>query len=382
MTVKKIALLGSTGSIGENSLDVFRQNPNHFKVNYLSAHSSVDKLISQAREFKPKAVVLTGRAGLNKLKSELNGICQVYSGRDALFDIVQDDENDLVLNALVGGAGVKPTFSAISAGKDVALANKETLVVAGDLITREAGENKVNIFPIDSEHSAIWQCLLGEDDKAVNKIILTASGGPFRTWPKTKLKNVTVEQALEHPNWQMGAKITIDSATLMNKGLEVIEAFWLYPVELSQIEIVVHPQSIIHSMVEFVDGSIKAQLGVPDMRIPIQYALTYPKRIHLQTERLSFEQIKSLTFEKPNYNKFPCLSLAFEALSNGGTMPAAMNFANEVAVNRFLKRQIGFTEIPSIIKKVMQQHPFKEDYDLQILEETEQWVYDFLEFKI
>ncbi|MEJ2635253.1 MAG: 1-deoxy-D-xylulose-5-phosphate reductoisomerase [Calditrichia bacterium] len=381
MTAKKqfknIALLGSTGSIGENSLDVIRQHPDHFKAFYLSGHRNIQKLAEQAREFKPKAAVVTDAESAETAKTLLKEVCPVYHGPDAVLKIVEDPDVDLVLNALVGGVGVVPTYYAIKAGKDIALANKETLVMAGQLITSTAREQGVHIFPIDSEHSAIWQCLLGEDPDSVRRILLTASGGPFRTWPPEKLHDVTAKQALIHPNWQMGAKITIDSATLMNKGLEIIEAYWLYSVPLSRIEVVVHPQSIIHSMVEFEDGSIKAQLGIPDMRIPIQYALTYPKRLPLQVENISFKNLKSLTFEEPDFNKFPCLRIAIEAMEKGGTAPAVMNTANEVAVGRFLKGEIGFMDIPRIIEKTLEAHDHQETYILDDLLKIESRTREF-----
>ncbi len=374
---RQIALLGSTGSIGQSSLDVVRQHPEHFRVRYLTAHRNVEKLIQQAREFHPQGVVISDKALYRELKQELSGFCRVYAGMEGMLEILRDPGIDLVLNALVGAVGVRPTLQAIAAHKDVALANKETLVMAGQLVMSSARKENVRILPIDSEHSAIWQCLLGEEPHTVRRLILTASGGPFRTWPQEKLAEVTVEQALKHPNWNMGAKITIDSATLMNKGLEVIEAFWLYGVPLERIQVVVHPQSIIHSMVEFVDGSVKAQLGVPDMRIPIQYALTYPKRLPLEVDSLNFHEIQSLTFEEPDTKRFPCLQIAYEALKRGGTSPAAMNVANEVAVQQFLKQAIRFTDIPEIIRRTVENHPFTENYTLNDLLELEKWAREY-----
>lgn len=376
---KRIAILGSTGSIGKNSLDVIQQHPEKYSALYLSAHNNFQGLITQAKKFKPKGVVITGRRHYPVVKQNLEHICRVYSGLEGILEIVSDPEVNLVLNSLVGSVGVLPTFHAIEAGKSIALANKETLVMAGQLITEKARKKGVEIFPIDSEHSAIWQCLQGENPENIHRILLTASGGPFRTLPYEKFPEVTVEQALKHPNWKMGAKITIDSATMMNKGLEVIEAFWLYPVSTEKIEIIIHPQSIIHSMVEFVDGSVKAQLGVPDMRIPIQYALTFPDRLSLQTKFLSLPRIKELTFEVPDFGKFPALKIALQAIKTGGTAPAAMNVANEVAVQRFLNKKIGFADIPNIIERTINAHPFKKDYDLQTIIDLEKWCRDFAE---
>jgi len=375
--LKKIAILGSTGSIGENSLDVIRRHPDHFRAYYLTAHRNVEKLVSQAKEFRPRAVVVSDPDLYSRTKELLLDVCEVYVGMEGILEIVQDPEVNLVLNALVGAVGVLPTYRALQAGKNVALANKETLVMAGQLIMETARQQGLHILPIDSEHSAIWQCLLGEDTHSLRRIILTASGGPFRTWEKSKLKRVTVEQALRHPNWQMGPKITIDSATLMNKGLEVIEAYWLYNVPVDRIEVVIHPQSIIHSMVEFYDGSIKAQLGIPDMRIPIQFALTYPKRLPLPLESISFQKIGSLTFEPVDREKFPCLDMAYNALRAGGTTPAVMNVANEVAVQRFLHKEIAFTDIPVIIRKTMAAHHPQESYTVDDLLDIEKWARKF-----
>ncbi len=374
---KKIAILGSTGSIGENSLDVIRRHPEHFRVHYLTAHRNVEKLVAQAKEFRPRAVVVSDPDLAPRAKELLQNVCEVYHGMEGILKIVQDPEIDLVLNALVGAVGVLPTYRAVQAGKNVALANKETLVMAGRLIMETAQQQGVRILPIDSEHSAIWQCLLGEDAGSLRRIILTASGGPFRTWKRSKLRQVTVEQALRHPNWQMGPKITIDSATLMNKGLEVIEAHWLYRVPPERIEVIIHPQSIIHSMVEFHDGSVKAQLGLPDMRIPIQFALTYPGRLPLSLKPISFRKIGSLTFEPVDREKFPCLDIAYRALHTGGTAPAVMNVANEVAVRRFLQKEIAFTDIPVIIQKTMAAHHPGESYTIEDILEIEKWARRF-----
>jgi 1-deoxy-D-xylulose-5-phosphate reductoisomerase len=377
--IKKIAILGSSGSIGINSLDVIERHPNKFYPLYMSAHRNASRLIQQAKKYKPKGVVITDKAYFSRVKNSLQNICKVYAGLEGISEIVKDPEIDLVLNSMVGSVGVVPTFSAIMAKKDVALANKETLVMAGQLITGEARKKNVHIYPIDSEHSAIWQCLLGENQKNIRKIILTASGGPFRTYKKKDLKNVTVEQALHHPNWEMGAKITIDSATLMNKGLEIIEAFWLYQLAINQIEVVIHPQSVVHSMVEFIDGSIKAQLGVPDMRIPIQFALSYPERFLLTRKNLFLSDLKNLTFEKPDFKKFPCPQIAIDALSEGGTTPIAMNVANEVAVEKFLTKKISFVDIPKLIEKTIEAHPFSKEYNLKEMLELEKWAREYAE---
>ena len=366
---KNIALLGSTGSIGENCLRVVNEHPEHFRIRYLSAHSKIRRLSEQCKVFKPKAAVITN---IDKFKQDRNLFekpAAVLSGEEGLLTIFKDPEVDLVVNAIVGGAGVFPTYHALRSGKPVALANKESLVVAGQLIMKMVREKKLTLLPIDSEHSAIFQCLMGEEPEQVQRIILTASGGPFRSFTLEQLKTVTLQQALAHPTWNMGTKITIDSATLMNKGLEIIEAYWLYGVPLDRIQVVIHPQSIIHSMVEFVDGSVKAQLGYPDMRIPIQFALTFPGRLPLEIASLDFKQVHTLTFEEPDLQKFPCLAIAREAISNGGSCPAVMNAANEAAVSRFVKGEITFTDIPVIIEKTIQaQHPVQEFTLDQILE--------------
>ncbi|GAB4343621.1 MAG: 1-deoxy-D-xylulose-5-phosphate reductoisomerase [Calditrichia bacterium] len=369
--MKTISLLGSTGSIGENTLDVVRQHPDQFRVELLTAHSNVEKLYRQAKEFRPRKVILTHPEAPSRAEKISDWPCEVMFGMESLLKALENTPADLLVNALVGSIGVEPTYRAILSGKQIALANKETLVAAGRLIMDAARVGNIPIFPIDSEHSAIWQCLVGEPADSIEKILLTASGGPFRTFSAERLARVTVEEALQHPNWQMGPKITIDSATLMNKGLEVIEAYWLYGVQLDQIEVVIHPQSIIHSMVEFRDGSIKAQLGTPDMRIPIQYALTYPNRLPLQVERLHFSEISSLTFESPDLQRFPCLALAYESLKTGGTAPAIMNAANEVAVQQFLAGKIRFTQIPEIIRQTLEDSAIQPEYDLEMILETD-----------
>ena len=351
---KRIAILGSTGSIGTQALEVIAAYPDAFEVEVLTAQNNIELLIQQAKRFKPNAVVINNEAHYDTLKiSLIKEDIKVFAGENALASIVQMDSIDLVLTALVGYAGMKPTIKAIEAGKTIALANKETLVVAGELITTLAREKGVNIYPIDSEHSAIFQCLIGEFHNKVEKIILTASGGPFRGKNTDQIKSVTKEQALKHPNWNMGAKITIDSASLMNKGLEVIEAKWLFGVKPGQVEVVVHPQSIIHSLVQFEDGSIKAQLGLPDMRLPIQFALTYPDRFASAFPRFDFAKFPMLTFEKPDIKTFRNLALAYEAVNRGGNMPCVLNAANEVAVAEFLKDKVGFLEMSDIVEHCM-----------------------------
>ena len=352
--MKKIAILGSTGSIGTQALDVVRQMPSMFQVEVLTAYSNADLLIQQAKEFQPNVVVIGEESQYEYVKQALwDDDVKVYAGMDALCDVVRMDCVDIVLSAIVGVAGLKPVYRAIEAGKQIALANKETLVVAGELMTKAAYDNRAVIYPVDSEHSAIFQSLAGEFHNPVRRIIITASGGPFRGKSREFLQTVTKEQALKHPNWSMGSKITIDSATLMNKGLEVIEAKWLFSVPLEQIEVVVHPQSIVHSLVEFADGSVKAQLGLPDMRLPIQYALTYPNRLSNDLPRLNFAEHPTLTFEEPDMETFPCLRLAYEASREGGCMPCVLNAANEVAVSLFLRDKIGFYDIPRIIENAM-----------------------------
>jgi 1-deoxy-D-xylulose-5-phosphate reductoisomerase len=351
---KRIAILGSTGSIGTQALDVIESHPEYFEVEVLTAQNNADLLIAQAKKFKPNAVVIANEDHYAKVKEALlSDDVKVFAGENALESVVQMDSIDLVLTALVGFSGLKPTIKAIEAGKNIALANKETLVVAGDLITTLARQKGVNIFPVDSEHSAIFQCIVGEFHNPIEKIILTASGGPFRGRKKDELKNVTRAQALKHPNWTMGAKVTIDSATLMNKGLEVIEAKWLFGVKAEQIEVVVHPQSIIHSLVQFRDGSIKAQLGLPDMRLPIQFAMTFPERLNSDFPRFDFSKYPSLTFEKPDTESFRNLALAFEALSRGGNAPCVLNAANEVAVAEFLNEKVGFLEMTDLVAECL-----------------------------
>lgn len=356
---KSIAILGSTGSIGIQALEVISAHPEIFQVEVLSAQNNWGLLVEQAKKFNPNAVVIANEVHYQKVKSALASLpIKVFAGENALASITEMDSIDLVLTALVGISGLRPTIQAIKSGKTIALANKETLVVAGDLITSLAREKGVNILPVDSEHSAIFQCLVGEFHNPIEKIILTASGGPFRGKKKEALKNIKKEQALKHPNWTMGAKVTIDSATLMNKGLEVIEAKWLFGIEASQIEVIVHPQSIVHSLVQFQDGSIKAQLGLPDMKLPIQFALGYPTRLPSNFPRFDFGQYPALTFEQPDTETFRNLALAFESLKKGGNLPCVLNAANEVAVEEFLKDKIGFLEMSGLVEQCMSKMPF------------------------
>ena len=359
MTKKHIAILGSTGSIGTQALDVIKANPDLFVVEVLTAGSNSDLLIEQARTYNPNCVVI---ADEKKYEDVCEGLSdkdiKVFAGQASLSQVVEMKAIDIVLTALVGYSGLTPTMSAIKAKKHIALANKETLVVAGSLITNLAQENGVHILPVDSEHSAIFQCLVGELDNPIEKIILTASGGPFRGWKIKNLKNIRKQQALKHPNWEMGAKITIDSATLMNKGLEVIEAKWLFGLKENQIEVIVHPQSILHSVVQFEDGSMKAQMGLPDMKLPIQYALGFPHRIPSSFPRFNFADYAQLTFEAPDTKTFRNLSLAYKAMQKGGNMPCILNAANEVVVDAFLKDKIGFLEMPDVIESCMEKSTF------------------------
>ena len=365
---KKIAILGSTGSIGTQALEVIAEHPDKFEVEVLTSNNNADLLIQQALKFNPNTVVITNEEHYKKVEEALweNDI-KVFSGTDALAQVVEMESIDIVLTALVGYAGLKPTINAINAKKTIALANKETLVVAGELITKLARENGVHIYPVDSEHSAIFQCLTGELLNPIEKIYLTASGGPFRGKKRADLLNITKEQALKHPNWEMGAKITIDSATLMNKGLEVIEAKWLFNLKPEQIDVIVHPQSIVHSLVQFEDGSMKAQMGLPNMKHPIQYALSYPYRFSSKSPRFNFMDYPNLTFEQPDKDTFKNLALAYEAMDKGGNLACILNAANEVAVEAFLKDKIKFLDIADINQKCMGaitfiKNPTYEDY--------------------
>lgn len=368
--MKKIAILGSTGSIGTQALDVIASNPDLFEAYVLTGNNNVDLLVQQARRFQPEIVVIANTQHYDAVQRALSDLpIKVYAGADALCDVVQDENVDIVLASMVGFAGLRPTISAIRAKKAIALANKETLVVAGELMNRLAAENEVPILPVDSEHSAIFQCL--EPGNRIEKILLTASGGPFRTCTAAQLQSVTKSQALAHPTWNMGAKITIDSATMMNKGFEVIEAKWLFGVSPDNIQVVVHPQSVIHSMVQFEDGGVKAQLGMPDMRLPIQYAFSYPRRLPSNFERLDFFQLKDLTFEQPDMERFPCLRLAYEALHRGGNMPCIVNAANEVVNRAFIEDKISFTRISDIIEQTMQHVAFSTASELDAYLESD-----------
>lgn len=366
--IKNIAILGSTGSIGTQALEVIGENPSLFNAYVLTAYSNAFLLIQQALQFKPAYAIICDKGKYEEVLSALaHTTTKVLAGIEAINEIITHPEIDMVITAMVGFAGLEPTIAAIKAGKDIALANKETLVVAGELITGLAKQHNVKILPVDSEHSAIYQCLAGEEGNAIEKIILTASGGPFRGKTSAFLADVTRENALKHPNWVMGAKITIDSATLMNKGLEVIEAKWLFNLEAKQVDVIVHPQSIIHSMVQFEDGSIKAQMGLPDMKLPIQYALTHPARLKNNFKRFDFTAYPNLTFEKPDMETFRNLGLAFEALGRGGNMPCIINAANEVAVAAFLSNTISFLAMSVVIETSMQHisyktHPTLDDY--------------------
>ena len=352
--MKRIAILGSTGSIGTQTLDVVREHADEYEAYALTAGHNAELLIAQAREFHPEVVVIADESRYETVREALADLpIKVWAGAEAIGDAASLPDVDVVVTAMVGFAGLRPTVAAIEAGKTIALANKETLVVAGELIMELAVKHRAPILPVDSEHSAIFQCLVGEDGNAIDKILLTASGGPFRTTPIEELANVTAARALKHPNWEMGAKITIDSATMMNKGFEMIEAKWLFGVEPERIEVLVHPESIVHSAVQLADGGVKAQLGVPDMRLPIQYALSFPRRLSLSGERLDLAALGRLTFERPDFDKFDCLRIAYEAIAAGGNLPCVVNAANEVANAAFRRGAVGFLDIPRLIRRAM-----------------------------
>ena len=380
---RQIAILGSTGSIGTQTLQVVEEHPERFEVYAITANTRVNELIEQARKFIPRVAVIADDTKYAQLKEALTDLpIHVYGGYEAICEVVKEPEIDVVVTAMVGFSGLRPTIEAIKAGKEIALANKETMVVAGELINELANKHNTPILPVDSEHSAIFQCLAGEMGNKVEKLILTASGGPFRTWDIAQLENVTKEQALKHPNWSMGAKITIDSASMMNKGFEVMEAKWLFGVGAEDIEVVVHPQSVIHSMVQFADGAVKAQLGTPDMRLPIMYALSYPERLTSSFPRLDFGTLGNLTFEKPDMEKFPNLRHAYEALSMGGNIPCVVNAANEVCVAAFLTDRIRFNDMPRLIERAMQESdyilkPTLDDHlatDREVRKMVESWI--------
>ena len=378
MKMKNIAVLGSTGSIGTQTLDVARNNED-IRIVALSAGSNIELLEQQAREFSPEVVSVAEKKDAEKLRKKLEGTgVKVLWGMDGLIEAAQHPSADTVVTAVVGMMGLRPTVAAINAGKDIALANKETLVTAGHIIMPLAKEKNVRILPVDSEHSAILQCLTGEDQREVSRIIITASGGPFRGRTREQMKDVRLEDALKHPNWSMGRKITIDSATMVNKGLEVIEAKWLFGLDAEDIKVIVQPQSVIHSMVEFVDGGIMAQLGTPDMRLPIQYAIYYPHRRPLPGERLDFGALKQITFEEPDFENFRGLALAFEALKTGGSMTTVYNAANELAVRRFLNREIGFLDITAMIEDSMKAHEVIENPEIEQILRTERETYEYL----
>jgi 1-deoxy-D-xylulose-5-phosphate reductoisomerase len=375
--MKKILILGSTGSIGKNSLNVIRNFPDKFKISALTVNKSIDLLEPQIEEFKPEYVVVQNKESAKELKSKIKSKCEVLSGKEGLLSAAANVDYDVLIGAMVGFAGLAPTIEAIKRGKRIALANKETLVVAGELVTELCKKYNAQIIPVDSEHSAIYQCLVGEKDNQVHKLILTASGGPFLNTSKETFCNVTVKQALNHPNWNMGNKITIDSASMMNKGLEVIEAHWLFGISKNKIEVVIHPQSIIHSMVEFIDGSIKAQLGLPDMKLPIQYALSSPERLANDFPRVSLQKIGNLTFHEPDLNKFECLKIAYDVLETGGIAPCILNAANEIAVDKFLNGQIKFSFIPAIINQALDNFENHKQPDLEMIFEYDHLTREF-----
>ena len=396
--MKNLGILGSTGSIGEQTLEVVRNNPGDYRVRALAVMGNIRRLKEQILEFQPKQVAVFDPKKAKMLREELirekakaprikssqkdenHPLFQVevLEGLEGLSAIAVDEEVDLLVNSVVGSVGLVPTIKAIDAGKNIALANKETLVVAGELVMKKAREKGIQITPIDSEHSAVFQCLQGEKEKSLEKIILTASGGPFRTWKKEDIEKATFREALKHPNWVMGRKISIDSATMMNKGLEVIEARWLFDVPGEKIETLVHPESIVHSMVEYVDSSVIAELGIPDMKVPIQYALSYPERIKGDYEKLSLSKLGKLTFEEPDMDRFPCLKLAYDALAVGGTMPAVLNGANEVLVEAYLQEKISFYDIPRFIQKAMEAHEPFEYTTMEEILEVDRWVRDYV----
>ena len=376
---RRISILGATGSIGVNALKVVSHLENELEVVYLSANKNMILLMKHIKKYQPKAVCIVDEESYNQVKEEVQSLnIEILFGRSGLLELAKRSDVDVMLNALVGAPGMEPTLLAIKAGVDVALSNKESLVMAGNIIKKAQEQSGAEIFPVDSEHSAIWQCLVGEELKDLNRIILTGSGGPFRQKEISLFSNITVKEALNHPNWDMGEKITIDSATMMNKGLEVIEAYWLFRIDPDQINIIVHPQSIIHSMVEMKDGSVKAQMGVPDMKVPIQYALTYPRHIEATWEKLDLINCADLTFEKPDYNRFPCIALGFKVLERFGSSGAALNLSNDYAVYRFLNDEIQFTDIPKINESVLEEHPWIEEPSLEDLIELDEWVKNYV----
>ena len=373
--MKNVTVLGSTGSIGVSALDVIEKNPGRFHVVALAAGKNIRLLQKQIERFRPQIVAVSDTQSVRELRNCLSqkARIKIVADKEGLNEVASFANADIVISAISGAAGLIPTLTAIEAGKDIALANKETMVMAGDIVTKKARRKRVNILPVDSEHSAIFQCLQGQNREGINKIILTASGGPFLNYKLSQLKRVTLSQTLKHPNWKMGKKITVDSASMMNKGLEVIEAKWLFNLDISKIAVLIHPQSILHSMVEFVDGSILAQMGIPDMRTPIAYALTYPERINNCLPSLDLVKIRNLEFQKPDTKKFPCLRLAYEAGICGGTMPAVLNAANEIAVGAFLRETIKFVDLPEIIAKVLNKHKTVKEPSLEDILQADEW---------
>ena len=376
--MKKVLVLGSTGSIGVNTLNVIRNFPDRFKITALTVNSNTELLIEQVNEFKPELVVVTDETVSDELRKHIPANCTLLSGADGLVKAASDTDYDILVGAMVGFAGLSPTIEAIKRGKRIALANKETLVVAGEIVIKYCNDFGAEIIPVDSEHSAIYQCLMGENKDDVEKLILTASGGPFLNKDKSFFDKATVDEALNHPNWKMGNKVTIDSATMINKGLEVIEAHWLFGLPTEKIDVVIHPQSIVHSMVQFKDGSIKAQMGLPDMKLPIQYALSFPDRLENDFPRTDFLALETLNFYKPDFNKFESLKLAFEALETGGTAPCILNAANEVAVEKFLNRQIKFSHITMLIQKALEKIGNHQSPDLDTIFECDRATREFV----
>ena len=376
--MKTIGILGSTGSIGTQALEIIKNNPDKFKITYLACNSNVSLLFEQSKIFKPKYICIVDSNQKGYLEDKLSNVEIIY-GQKAIEDLSKDNSPDIVLNAVSGYHGLILTINIIKAGNNIALANKESIVQAGKIVTDLARENKINILPVDSEHSALWQCLNGENKKLIKRLILTASGGPFRTLEKKEFKNITKKNALNHPNWKMGDKITIDSATMMNKGFEVIEAFWLFNIDLKKIDIVVHPQSLIHSMIEFIDGSIKAQISIPDMRLPILYALSYPERFKLDNMNYDFSILKRMDFEPVDLNKFKCIKLAYNAIKLGGTYPTVLNVSNDIAVKLFLDQKISFIQIPELIDRAMNKHISTNNTTLENILEATKWTEEYLE---
>ena len=381
--MKKIGLLGSTGSIGLQTLDIIRKMPDKFSITYLSCNSNIELLIEQTIEFKPKLICIRDSTFKNQITQRLKSYdIDILYGDSGLSDLSMYNDIDLAINAIVGSSGMKPTYNIVSLGVDLALANKESMVMAGKLITETASQTNSNIFPIDSEHSAIWQCIVGEEKSDLEKLLLTGSGGPFRKLPLDQFGKITLNEALKHPNWSMGKKISIDSATMMNKGLEVIEACWLFDMDCKKIDIIIHPQSIIHSMVQFVDGSIKAQLGLPNMTIPIQYAMTYPNHISNNVDRLDLSKIRQLTFESPDLEKFPCIGLAYDAQNSGGSYPTVLNIANDIAVHSFINKEIGFLDIYKLLYKSLEAHTAIKTIDLANIEQLYEWTFSYMKEQI